>query len=208
MSERIYQSDEILFQLIKNDDKVAFTEIYNRFWDKLCVVACNKLKDCFIAEDIVQELFIEIWNRRHTIVINKTVNSFLAAALKYKIIKARVRIKDALDKKVQITSDNSSIDDFTAHEMITFSELQFKLEKLVKKLPEKCRLIYKMYKEEDYSSKDISEMLNLSQRTVESHLYRAVKTLKEQLLNAIESYLEPLHNILSRYFFSNKNILP
>lgn len=175
-------TNEELFQLIKNDDQIAFSELYNRFWDKLYNIACNKLYDNYLAEDVIQELFADLWKRRCILDIKTSANAYLATALKYRIIKARLRQAKENDQKVEIEKYDISDGTYSAQDNLSFLELKDKLEVLIKHLPEKCQLVYRLNREEGLSSRLISEKLNLSQKTVESHLYRALKSLKDGLL--------------------------
>lgn len=170
-------SDEQLFSLIKDGVTEAFTEIYNRYWDKLFAVAANKLGDSFLAQEVVQELFVDVWRRRETIELQKSANIYLAAALKYKVINARLYRKKETENlhKWQEYSADSTIH---SQEPLGFEELKAQLEALVTNLPEKCQLVYRLSRDEGYTHKEIASQLNISEKTVESHLTRALKILR------------------------------
>ncbi len=78
--------DIALLQLLTLGDNAAYTEIYNRYWQNLFAIAANKLRNLADAEEIVQDIFLEIWNRRGTFVFNTKLSSYLSAAVSYKII--------------------------------------------------------------------------------------------------------------------------
>ncbi len=77
--------DNELIDLMKTDDSLAFTEIYNRYWKLLFSVAGNKSDNLADAEEIVQEVFFDLWKRRKTISIQLSLKSFLAAAVKFQV---------------------------------------------------------------------------------------------------------------------------
>lgn len=191
MSQDNFKSytDEEIFALISEDNATAFEIIYDRYWKRLFVVATNKLGDVYEAEDVVQELFIELWRNRKNTQIIHTVNTYLASALKYKILRSRIK-RDKKEIELNNYASTKKEQDNEPEEYLTFEELQTKLDTLVNTLPEKCRLVYKMNKEDGMSSEEISEELNLSKRTVESHLYRAMKTLKNGLHNCVTNILQ------------------
>lgn len=136
-------SDEKLLVLLKDSDPKAFTEIYKRYWDKLLVIASNKLSDILVAEEIVQDIFLDIWKRRQSIKLSDQIERYLAAALKYKIINYRHRL--AVEQKFVDYSKRSDDEKFYSMEnYLQFEELKTKLEKLVTQLPEKCQLVYKL----------------------------------------------------------------
>ena len=79
--------DKELIVLLQKNDRNAFTEIYNRYWKKLFSVAANKIKDLPEAEEIVQDIFVSIWNRRDNLTVIDTLSSYLAVSVKYRVIK-------------------------------------------------------------------------------------------------------------------------
>jgi RNA polymerase sigma-70 factor (ECF subfamily) len=76
-------TDQQLLDLIRTDDRGAFTELYNRYWDKTYAVALHRLEDEHEAEEVVQEVFLSIWQRRATLQLTHTVATYLAVAVKY-----------------------------------------------------------------------------------------------------------------------------
>jgi RNA polymerase sigma-70 factor (family 1) len=176
-------NDALLVHLLREGDSAAFTEIYNRYWDKLLSVAANKLnKDIILAEELVQDLFMDLWRRRQDLDISVDLSIYLAAAMKYKVIDARIKRKRVKTFK-EDSASHLSIVDTTTEQQLSFHELKDRLGILVQKLPEKCRLIYTLRKEAGYSQKEIAQHLHISEKTVESHLYRAIKALRSGLQN-------------------------
>ncbi|SEM30371.1 Sigma-70 region 2 [bacterium A37T11] len=80
------RTDEELLSAIGEGQYTAFTELYNRYWRKLFVVASNKLKDSAVAEELTQNIFADIWARRENLQIHNNFQAYLAVALKYKVI--------------------------------------------------------------------------------------------------------------------------
>lgn len=178
----MYQShrDECLLPLIANNDERAFQELYARHWKKLLVHALIKLGSPEEAEEVVQTVFINFWRRRHTLQLRFTLSTYLAAMLKYEIIDylARQRkeqaLKRALIPEQQIT-DHSTI------ERLDFEDLQEEIERTISALPEKCRLVFRLSREEGLSGKQIATSLHISPKTVEAHMSKALKLLKASL---------------------------
>jgi RNA polymerase sigma-70 factor (ECF subfamily) len=171
-------SEPELISLLKTGDELAFTEIYNRYWKKLFTVAANKIGDLEEAREIVQNIFISLWNRRTQLEIRGALSSYLAVSVKYRVI-------NVLDKKNnhQIYLDNlriSDIDDST-RQWLAFMELKDRLAELVAELPEKCRLVFVLSRDGGHSQKQIAEKLGISEKTVEGHLTKAIKSLKTGL---------------------------
>jgi len=172
-------SDEELTALLKQEDHVAFTELYNRYWRKLFVVAANKLKDNAAAEELAQDIFVDIWHRRSTITIQTTFRAYLAVALKYKIIDLMAKANHRYMYEEHLSQTNTLVDDYT-QQWLSFEELQSRLAHLVNELPEKCKIVYQL-REEGFSYVQIATRLGIAERTVESHLNKAIKTIRSKI---------------------------
>ena len=175
-------NDATLLQLLSKGDDKAFTEIYNRYWDRLLFVAGFKLGDVAAAEEIVQDIFLDLWHRREVLDIRSSLSLYLAAAMKYKIIDARLK-KKRMAAYAENLAAQAAPGDTSTEKQISFDELRHELSALVSSLPEKCQLVYKLSREAGYSQKEIAHHLSISEKTVESHLARAVKTLRLGLKN-------------------------
>jgi RNA polymerase sigma-70 factor (family 1) len=172
-------TDMELVATLKTGDKTAFAEIYNRYWDKLFSMAGHKLDHLEDAEEVVQNIFISLWNRRTTLNITSTLNSYLAVSVKYRVIK--VLEKQYYQRKYTGSlSKEHKLDDST-QEWLEFTELKAQLEQLVKGLPDKCQLVYRMSREDGCSQKEIAGKLDISEKTVEAHLGKALKTIRSGL---------------------------
>jgi RNA polymerase sigma-70 factor (ECF subfamily) len=175
--------DDTLVKFLRKGNDAAFTEIYHRYWSKLFSVAANKLNyDLKLAEELVQDIFLDLWHRREVLDIRGSLSVYLAAAMKYKVIDARLK-KKRMAAHAEKLAAQASLSDTSTEKQISFDELQHELSALVSSLPEKCRLVYKLSREAGYSQKEIAHHLSISEKTVESHLSRAVKTLRLGLKN-------------------------
>lgn len=175
-------SDVELLTLLREGRHAAFEEIYNRYWKKLYTLAANKLEDFSEAEDIVQQLFVSIWERREELEVVSTLSSYLAVAVKYRVYKALARISKTMhygdDQANEAALD--VLDDST-QQWLEFNEVKQRLSMLVDSLPEKCRLVYQLSREQGLSQKQVAEELDISEKTVKNHMNRAYKTLKTGL---------------------------
>ena len=180
-------TDQDLVALLKQSDQAAFTEVYNRYWKKMFVLAGKKLDDLDEAKEVVQEIFIRLWERREEIVLDGSLASYLSVSVKYRIINRldkhyiRRNYLDNLPASAEV--DNST------QEWLEFEEVKERLAKLVSDLPEKCRLVFVMSREQGMSHKQIAEELDISEKTVEAHLSKATKTLRTGLKSFFLSLL-------------------
>lgn len=170
-------TDAKLLQLLQQDDDDAFTAIYLRYWDRLTVVAMNRLGNLEEAREVVQEVFCNLWRRREQLEINHSLNTYLAAAVKYEVfkrfaVKSRQRRlrEQALDSWQEAAED--TLDKLQAN------ELQTELFTLVKALPEKCRIVFQLSRDKGYTQKQIASELGIAEKTVEAHLSTALRKLR------------------------------
>jgi RNA polymerase sigma-70 factor (ECF subfamily) len=172
-------SDQELTSLLREDDHAAFTEIYKRYWEKLFVVANNRLKDGADAEEVVQDVFFSIWKRRRTLELQFTLHTYLSVAVKYQIINRQASLyKKAIHEEV--TEGTVQGVDTTC---LWFSEKELKqqLALSINKLPEKCRTVFLKSREEGKTNAQIADELQISEKTVEAHITRAIHSLKGSL---------------------------
>ncbi|WP_207421799.1 RNA polymerase sigma factor [Desertivirga brevis] len=173
-------TDLELAGLLSEGDKEAFREIYIRYWNKLYVIARNRLKNSAEAEEVVQDIFCNLWRKRQSFTLIKGFSNYFAVAVKFTVI-------DLLAKKArQINYEREawysfSENDNSTIQTIELNELEKQLQESILLLPEKCRIVFKLRYEKGYSQNQISLELNISEKTVEAHLAKARKTLRGAL---------------------------
>ncbi len=173
------EADDDLIKLLKGDDERAFAELYNRYWKKLFVMAANRLVRLEDAEEVVQDIFTALWHRRHTLRLTSELAHYLAVSVKYRVIKMLDKYHNQRRYIDSLMCDEQADD--TTQEWLAFDELRDELSRYVQQLPEKCRLVFQMSREQGHSHKQIAEALQISEKTVEAHLGKAFKTLRSKL---------------------------
>ena len=167
-----------LLDKLKSGDEDALTLIYKKYWQLLFTSGYNILKDRQACEDIIQELFIRLWNNRHAIEITVSLKAYLYASMRYEVYRqirtgaVRADIFDELPERLPASS---------AYGNIEYKELIAQVSTVVDTLPEKCREVYKLSREEYLSHKEIASRLNISTKTVENHLTKALRQLRTSL---------------------------
>ncbi|WP_316817405.1 RNA polymerase sigma-70 factor [Pedobacter nyackensis] len=175
-------SENELAVLLKSGSEPAFSEIYNRYWDKLYIVARKRLDSAFEGEEIVQEIFCNLWRKRENFELSKGFNNYFSVAVKFEVInRLQKRARTQLLEK-NLSHELTEFDETTV-EQLSFNELKQQLELTIKQLPEKCQIVFRLRHEEGLSQKQIASQLELSEKTVESHLSKARKTIKDQFGN-------------------------
>lgn len=166
-------SDHELTELLVSNDENAFTEIYNRYWDKLFGLGVLKLHSVPGAEDIVQEVFSDLWNRRNEVKIQH-LSAYLGAAVKYSVIKRIAR----LQKENIVISEWQSPSEIAEYNSAEQRFLERLMETEINRLPEKCRIVFQYSRQEQLSNKEIADKMNLSLKSVEKHITSALRKLR------------------------------
>lgn len=173
------KSKKNLLLALRDGDENAFTTIYNTYWKKLLALAYANLKDKMLAEEVVQEVFISLWNRRFDQRI-ESLEAYLATAVKFSTFKSlhRNRRHSEIENQIEIK------DYYIQDDVIESKFLKEYLDGVVEKLPDKCRLVFKLSRESYLSNKEIAKDLDISEKSVEAHITRALKLLKLNLQKA------------------------
>ena len=172
--------EERLLSLLKESDEAAFTEIYNRYWEKLLIVAMHRLAEIEEAREIVQDIFYRLWKRRAELQLDYSLNTYLSVAVKYEVIN-RLAARNRQKAFRTHISHNWQETQQETENYIRFNELQKQLHVLVNALPEKCRIVYQLSRDKGYSQRRIAQELGISEKTVETHLSVAIRKLKTGL---------------------------
>ncbi|MBN9386195.1 MAG: RNA polymerase sigma-70 factor [Chitinophagaceae bacterium] len=167
-------TDEELLSLLRDDDETALSTLYDRYWDKLLSIAFKHSKDKSTSKEIVQELFISLWNRRSTLQIDH-LDSYLATAVKFSVFKLYYREHGRADK---LKLNAPSHENYTIDEIISAKFLEEYLNGIVETLPEKCRTVFKYSREQGMKIPEIAAQMGISEKTVEAHLTKSLKTLR------------------------------
>ena len=176
MAPYSYHSDEQLLQLMQAGEEPAFTELYNRYWDKLLPRAVMQLGSREDAEELLHDVFVRLWRRRETIELRHSFHTYIAAVLKYEILH---RLADRKNKRLrERAAGQLSLEDRSTEERLDFRDLQQQLEASVRQLPDKCQLVFRLSREMGLGEKEIADKLRLSPKTVQNHVHRALQALR------------------------------
>ncbi len=170
-------TDSELLELFTTGNDAAFTEIYNRYWKKLIALGYSYTKDKFAAEEIVQEVFVSLWNRRGVVKID-TLSSYLATAIKFSVFKS-IYTKNRREKLLEHMPGSPLAE--LPEDLFHAKFLEEYVNGLVEQLPEKCRLVYQYSRQKGLSPQEIADEMNIAKKTVEAHLTKALKMLRLNL---------------------------
>jgi RNA polymerase sigma-70 factor (ECF subfamily) len=173
--------DKFLLEKIKNeDDQDAFEVIFYKYYAGLVVYANQFVFDKAESEDIVQEFFTKLWQKRQYIELTDTIKSYFFSSIKNSCLN-HLKQKSIHEKYIQWLNESSKDRLDYNEDLYTESELKEKIKKTIDLLPNRCREVFILSKIKGEKNDKIAEELNISKRTVETHISNAIKVLKEQL---------------------------
>jgi RNA polymerase sigma-70 factor (ECF subfamily) len=178
MSNYSTYSDHELSTLLRADDHGAFNEIYGRYWKKMLHIAWNHSEDKTSAKDIVHEVFISLWERRHQVEIDN-LPAFLATAVKFSIYKYHQRESRRSEllrlhyEFTDLSQDEEKLDALFLEEYING---------IVEEMPARCRFVFRC-REQGMKNNEIAEQAQITQKAVERNLTRALNIIRGELKN-------------------------
>ena len=170
-------TEEPFLSSISPDESEAFDSLFESHYARLCNYAYTMVNSFDVAEDLVQDVFVNIWTRRKKIVIQSTINAYLYKCVYNACLdhQKKNRLQHIFAKFKQdgdILSLHDSIQDF---------ELPERVDRAIEELPVQCRKIFKMSRQKGFKYHEIAKALNISENTVDTQIRRALKRLREQL---------------------------
>ena len=178
-------SDEDLTTLLQNGDETAFREIYSRYWKPLYYSAFQILNDNATCQDITQELFIDIWQRRDRLQIQTSLKGYLFTAIRYQVFR---EVRKSSNETLYTELDNR-LSSWTGDSHLLFSEIERLVKNAVNQLPDGCKEVYTLSRDENLSHADIAGKLNISTKTVANQLTKALKHIRASLGQLVLSLL-------------------
>lgn len=178
MSDQVKIDDIDLMGRMRSGDDIALKLIYDKYWNQLYNSAFNILKDQQACEDIIQDVFINLWNKREFIEIKVSLKAYLFASTRYEVYR-QVRLGNVREDIFDHIHERMATP--TEYGNIEHKELLSQINSIVENLSTKCKEVYKLSREEQLSHKEIASQLDISTKTVENHLSKALRQLRISL---------------------------
>jgi RNA polymerase sigma factor (sigma-70 family) len=171
-----FYSDDQLLKLISQDDEKAFEMLFDRHWEMAHCLVFSKLKSKEVTQEIVHDLFLNFWQRRHSLEIHN-FSHYLKVSIKYKAI---TYFNQQISKKryFEYYKEGIRFEEEETLRAVEYNELLNALEEKVKVLPEKTQEVFRLNRLEGRSVSEIANLLNLSEKAIEYHITRSRKELK------------------------------
>lgn len=184
MSE-CHDDNKTLMIAISNNDYISYYELFNRYYSHLCRYVYGILLDMDDAEDIVQDLFLTLWENRNKIEIRENVDGYLSMMAKNKALN-RIRIKN----KRECIEENQSLMISQYDNRLEQKDFRNALYGCIDRLPARSRQILLLHKIEGMKQKEISEKLSISVKTIKNHIWISLQKLRKCLES--KGYVDPI----------------
>lgn len=172
--------EQNMYLALKEGKETAFEMIFKTFYKPLCTYAYSFVNDKDEAEEVVQAAFISVWEKRSGIEIQTSLKSYLYRMVRNSCLNV---IKHEKVKKQHVAYEMATGD--SSHESVSqavmSSELEGKIYEAMKTLPEQCRLVFQLSRFEELKYAQIADQLDISIKTVENHMGKALKLMRVQL---------------------------
>ena len=177
-------SDQKLIEQVSKGNELAFDHFYNKYWDSLFISAYVILKDVEACKDIVQDVFLNVWERSNLDKIDN-IEAYLHQSVKFKVLMA-LRKGKVSDKHLQTLQELIAN---TTEEQLDYEDLHETIESSIKSLPAKCQEVFRLSRIEHLSNNQIAERLSISVRTVETHISNALRQIRSNLDSSAASLI-------------------
>lgn len=173
-----------IIERIRKGDEAAFEAVFRSNYARLCGFGNYLLKDQAQTEDLVQGMFVNLWERRDSFAVQGDIGKYLLAATKnaclnhIKHLKIRVKHQEHVKAMPADFAENPE-------EELQQAELRMRIEQAVSKLPDRCAEIFKMSRYDGLKYQEIADQLGLSVKTIEAQMGKALKLLREDLRHLV-----------------------
>ena len=173
--------EKYIIEGLQSGRESAYRQLFEMYYQQLVVFACKYLEDLEGARDIVQECYLHMYESRASITIQTSLKSYLFTAVRNRCLNQlkHANVKEKYSKSIQSAENISAQDPDGIMDAV---ELEARIYEIVSALPEKCRQIFIMSRVDGKKNPEIASELNLSIRTVETQISKAIRALRIKLL--------------------------
>lgn len=177
-------SDEKLIAAIRENDYVSYNKLFVRYYSRLCQYVYGILQDKDDSEDVVQELFLNLWNNRKKIIVTENVSGYLFKMAKNQAlnhIRSTTNYQNLLDNQ-----DNAP--GYYEENQLESDEFRVALYACIDQLPDRSKQVLLLHRVQGFKQKEIAEKLDISVKTIKNQIWTSLQRLRKCLeLKGIES---------------------
>ncbi len=169
------KEDIELFNQLKNNNSRALDELFCRYYQGLCHFSFQILKSVELAEEVVSDVFLNIWLKRDRIEIRTSLKAYLFTAVRNQSLNYNNKYSQMFFQDLEKLDKENLISEFPADQSVNYESTKIRIEDILSKLPEKRQLIFRMSRFDELSYKEIAEILNISVNTVQNQMIKAIQ---------------------------------
>ncbi|WET68734.1 sigma-70 family RNA polymerase sigma factor [Sphingobacterium sp.] len=174
-------SDQELVELVQmKDNKAAFSELYNRYWEPLINHAGKRTGSLAMAEEIVQDVFVDFYLRRKEITLSHSLAAYLKTAIKFQVFKS-YRAQQVQDKYIQTAAHIGYNAPIQPDNILEAKQIHAEIIQITEKMPATCKEVFLLSRFEKRSNQDIADQLNISVAMVRKHITKSMKIMRTEI---------------------------
>ncbi len=166
--------------LLAQGNEQAFRDVYARYWQPLYRVAYNRVRSAPVAEELVQDVFVSLWEKRKTLQVHTSLPAYLFTALRYSVLDY-IRSSAVRERYVEEILSQATQADPAADAILGLQDLEEAYTKALESLPEKCRQVFALSRQKNFSVSEIARQLAISPKTAENQITKALRLLRRSL---------------------------
>ena len=172
-------TDRDLIERLRQGDTTAFDAIFRTWYGPLVGTAERMLQDRAVAEELVQDVMLELWRRRETLAADGSAQAYLFQATRNRVLNHLRHLKIEQRSEPEIRGESSSTPPADAD--VVQEELSVAVQRAVQALPDRCREVFELSRVHGLKYAEIAQQLGISVKTVEAQMGKALRTLRERL---------------------------
>lgn len=183
----MFTDEAELLNALQMGDERAMESLFRESYQRLCNYANTILNDIDESEEVVQQVFVQLWEKREKMEISTSVQSYLFKSVRNTCLNKikHAKVRQIYAEEVTALAQQSE----PATETTFHNELQSQIQAAIESLPEQCRLVFKLSRFEELKYSEIAEELGISVKTVENHMGKALRIMKEKLKDYLVVWL-------------------
>jgi RNA polymerase sigma-70 factor (ECF subfamily) len=187
---KIIVSNEEIFILQKmvEGDVKAFKYFFDTYYEELCNFVNCYVRDEILSEDLVQSVFVYLWEKKDSLPIECSIKAYLYTASKNRSLNHLRDTKNKIKISRQLFLEPELVSTENAEQVVEFDELKEIISRAIDRLPGQCKIIYQLSRDKGLTNKEIAEKLGISLKTIENQITIANRKIKE--------YLQPYHDLV------------
>lgn len=180
--------DKILFESVKKDSQLALEQLFQKYYFSLCLFSKKYVVDSSLAEEVVSDVFFNIWQNRKTLTISSSLKAYLFVATKNQSLKV-IRNTQSTSFDEDLSNLHLKLSPYYSSDSLEYNEVKNRIELIINELPPQRRIIFKLNRIDGLKYKEIADKLGISVNTVQKQMLEAIKHVSQYESQFISSIL-------------------